>query len=369
MNISLVLSAYNNLNLTKKCYTHIRNLYPTVNLIISSGGSSDGTKDWGYSLNDLYTKFIHTDERISFSETYNRGVSLVETDKLVLIHNDMILGKNFLENLDKLLQENMLLSYMTVEPPIFNSHTRPGKLLLDLGSNFDNFKYDLFDKFVDNNSMDCQLYDGACFFMSLYKKTYDDIGGFDGKTFFPAFCEDDDFLFRAKLKGYELKTTECAITYHFVSQTSRFGNEMKEYTQQYEQHSNRNFIRKWGIPSSLIHSMNFLTIDKLTYDKKKMNLIINDEILFEKYIFFLEPLFDKITTTLNFESYINSEQQFTSSDLRNKFIDSDESNIIVYLNNDITNPDYESLCMLRMLYPNYKSAKYFIGNLDVEIIK
>lgn len=135
MNISMVLSAYNNLELTKKCYKHIKSLYPKSHLIISSGGSTDGTKEWGKSLNDPYTKFLHTDEQITFSETYNRGVSLVETDKLVLIHNDMILGKTFLENLDKLLQENMLLSYMTIEPPIFNSHSRPGKLLLTYFSN------------------------------------------------------------------------------------------------------------------------------------------------------------------------------------------------------------------------------------------
>ena len=281
----------------------------------------------------------------------------------------MILGKNFLENLDKLLQENMLLSYMTIEPPIFNSHTRPGKLLLDLGFNFDNFKYDLFDKFVSSNSMDCQLYDGACFFMSLYKKTFDNIGGFDGKTFFPAFCEDDDFLFRAKLLGYDLKTTECAITYHFVSQTSRFGNEMKDYTQQYEQHSNRNFIRKWGIPSNLMHSMDFLTKDNLSYNKRKMSLIINDGNLFEKYIYYLEPLFETIATNINPENYIQSEQRFTSFNLQDKFNQKNESDIIVYLKNDISDSDYENLCKLRLLYPHYNSGKYFIGNLDIEIKK
>lgn len=369
MNISLVMAVYNNIHLTKKCYERIRNIYPKQKLIISSGGSTDETNHWGTQLNDPYTKFIHTDVRISFSETYNIGVNHVDTEKLVLIHNDIVIGKNFLENLDKLLDRKTILSYLTIEPPIFNTHTRPGKLILDLGDNFENFRYQSFENLVETNSNNCTIYDGACFFMSLYKETYDDIGGFDGKTFFPAFCEDDDFLFRAKLRGYNLKTTECAITYHFVSQTSRFGVEMRDYTQQYEQHSNRNFIRKWGIPSALLHSIYFLSKDNPTYEKKKMCLIINDSTLFEKYIYILEPLFDKITTAFNFESYVSSEQRFTSFDLTNKFIESSESDITIYVNNDITESDYNFIPMMRLLYNDYESGRYFIGNLDVQIKK
>ena len=65
------------------------------------------------------------------------------------------------------------------------------------------------------------LVNGASLFMSGYKSMFEDVGFFDGFSFNPFFCEDDDFLIRAKLKGYKLKTTECAVTYHFVSKTSR----------------------------------------------------------------------------------------------------------------------------------------------------
>ena len=52
MNISLVLAVYNKLELTKECYRRIRLIYPEIPFIISSGGSSDGTKEWLESLND-----------------------------------------------------------------------------------------------------------------------------------------------------------------------------------------------------------------------------------------------------------------------------------------------------------------------------
>ena len=58
---------------------------------------------------------------------------------MALIHNDMVIGEGFLEAIERLLKPDMLLSYTTIEPPIFKGHQRPGKVLLDLGSGFYNF--------------------------------------------------------------------------------------------------------------------------------------------------------------------------------------------------------------------------------------
>jgi GT2 family glycosyltransferase len=201
----------------------------------------------------------------------------------------MVIGKH-LENIDKMLEEDMILSYTTIEPPVFAGHNRPGKILLNMGDDFDKFNYQLFDKYVEEHKDDCKLYDGAVFFMSMYKKVFEDIGGFDGKTFTPAFCEDDDFLLRAKLKGYKLKTTECAITYHFVSMTSRFGKDMKEDSSKYELNSNKNFVRKWGFqPCSSLNGL----FNKRRYKirKKTMCLVCDNKTLFVNYIFHLEPFF------------------------------------------------------------------------------
>ena len=149
MNISFVLAVYNKIELTKECYKKLRKVYPVAPLVISSGGSSDGTKEWLESLEDENLSFFHDDVRLTFSETYNAGIDLVDTDKLVLIHNDMVIGKNFLENLDRLLDENpnTLLSYTTIEPPIFAGHQRPGKVILDMGTGFNNFNQSSSDKF------------------------------------------------------------------------------------------------------------------------------------------------------------------------------------------------------------------------------
>ena len=74
MNITLVLAVLNKLDLTKDCYNHLRKIYPEAPLVISSGGSSDGTKEWLESLEDEYVSYFHDDERLTFSDTYNAGI-------------------------------------------------------------------------------------------------------------------------------------------------------------------------------------------------------------------------------------------------------------------------------------------------------
>jgi glycosyltransferase involved in cell wall biosynthesis len=163
MDITFVLAVLNKLDLTKNCYKHLRELYPTAPLVISSGGSTDGTKTWLEEISEIddYVTIFHDDDRLTFSDTYNTGIKLVDTEKLVLIHNDMVIGAGFLESIDRLLKPNMLLSYTTIEPPIFAGHKRPGKVIMDLGSGFENFDNFHFNSYVQQWKNSNNLYEGA----------------------------------------------------------------------------------------------------------------------------------------------------------------------------------------------------------------
>jgi GT2 family glycosyltransferase len=367
MSITFVLAVLNKLDLTKDCYNRLRKLYPQTPLVISSGGSSDGTKEWLESLDDQYLSFFHDDERLTFSDTYNAAINLVDTEKLVLIHNDMVIGEQFLENLDRLLDENpnTLLSYTTIEPPIFSGHKRPGKVILDCGTSFHNFNYSEFNRYVQDNKDNCNLYDGAVFFMSGYKKMFDDIGGFDGFSFSPCFCEDDDFLIRAKLKGYQLKTTDCAITYHFVSQTSRFSDDYKNDRQLIEFCSNRNFIRKWGIPFSSFLEIRYWEDPEFNYKTFSMGLTTRNK----SRLFDMEVFFDKIDLGEIPDDYIENEQKNTRYDLRSKFTLVDTVDVMIYETSPFTDEDIYTLHRLRLSIPHYEPGQYNIGNMLIEIRK
>lgn len=365
MNITFVLAVYNKLDLTKECYKHLRNVYPTAPLVISSGGSSDGTKEWLESLDDENVSYIHDDDRLTFSDTYNSGIKLVDTDKLVLIHNDMVIGEGFLESIERLLQPNMVLSYTTIEPPIFRGHQRPGKVLMDLGSGFEDFDGFNFNSYVQQWKDGSNLHDGAVFFMSGYKKMFEDVGFFDGFSFFPCFCEDDDFLVRAKLKGYDLKTCDSAIVYHFVSQTSRFSDDFKKDRALYEVCSNRNFVRKWGLPFSAFNEIRYWEEKDFKYKTFKMGLTTRSK----AYLMQIEPFFDKINLGAIPEDYIANEQKNTKYDLRSKFTLTDDVDVMIYETSPFDQMDLETLKKLRLSIPYYEAGEYQIGNMMIDIKK
>lgn len=367
MNITFVLAAYNKLDLTRNCYLRIRELYPDTPFVISSGGSTDGTKEWllETSENDVNLTIFHDDDRLTFSETYNSGIKLVDTEKLVLIHNDMIIGEGFLEAIERLLTPDMVLSYTTIEPPVFKGHQRPGKVLLDLGSSFDNFDYFNFNQYVNQNKNKDLLYDGAVFFMSGYKKMFEDVGFFDGFSFIPCFCEDDDFLIRAKLKGYKLKTCESAIVYHFVSQTSRFSDDFKNDRTIHEVSSNRNFIRKWGIPIGAFNELRYWEDTNFMYKTFTMGLITRNK----KRLMEIEPFFDKIDLGEIPEEYIQNEQSRTRYDLRSKFTLIDTVDVMISEVGEFDNEDLYTLRRLRLSIPYYEPGEYQVGNMLIEIKK
>ena len=365
MNITFVLAVYNKLILTQECYKRLRDVYPEAPLVISSGGSSDGTKEWLEGLNDNNLSYIHDDDRLAFSDTYNAGIKLVDTEKLVLIHNDMVIGEGFLEAIERLLKPDMLLSYTTIEPPIFKGHQRPGKVLLDLGSGFHNFDQFQFDQYVNKHKSGNNLYSGAVFFMSGYKKMFEDVGFFDGFSFFPCFCEDDDFLIRAKLKGYKLVTCDSAITYHFVSQTSRFSDEMKNNRMAIEYNSNRNFVRKWGLPISTFNEIRYWDDQVFTYKTFTMGLRSRNK----KNLGNVEPFFDKIDLGEIPEDYINEQQKNTNYDIRSKFLLTDMVDVVVYETAEFTDEDMMTIYRLRLSLPHYDVGEYMVGNMKIVIKK
>jgi hypothetical protein len=166
---------------------------------------------------------------------------------IVFVHNDIVLAPGFIENLEKHCNPNTVVSYTTIEPPIFAGHERPGKIIKDFSTDLETFDINKFYQFAAETveKYKDQTEPGIVFFMCMPKDKYLEIGGLDN-LYNPMFCEDDDLILRWKLLEMNLITSLDAITYHFVSKTSRFSEEYEKRTQQIELHSNRNFLRKWG---------------------------------------------------------------------------------------------------------------------------
>lgn len=299
-NISLLVGLKNNLDYNKHFYQTTRALYPDTEMCFVSYGSIDGTHEWLDSLADNNLKYFYSDEIKTFSDTFNKAAELATKDYVAYLHNDIVLTPGFLENLEKHVSDNNVVSYTTIEPPIFAGHERPGKLIHDLGTSLETFSKDALYEFVKTEQIKYldKTESGITFFMCMPRIKLLELGGLDN-LFNPMFCEDDDLIRRWHLFGMNCFTALDAICYHFVSKTSRFSEEYQNRTQQIELQSNKNFIRKWGTRSGA----------------SKYNIAIRVENCTMHLLEILEPWCDGIYSDADWMKYVTLEQPKTSYDL------------------------------------------------------
>lgn len=363
LNISLLVGLKNNLDYTQNFYKTTRELYPTAEICFTSYGSTDGTHEWLDSLTDSNLKFYYSDESKTFSDTFNKCAEIATKDYIVLLHNDIVLAPGFLERLVSRLAPNNVVSYTTVEPPIFTGHERPGKMIKDFGSDLETFKKEEFQKFAIEVSQEVEFFieKGAAFFMSLSKKVYTDMGGMDN-LFTPMFSEDDDLIARLIIQGLNLFTCLGAICYHFVSKTSRFSEEYKEITQQIEKESNRNFLRKWGGRT------------QGTIKRYKVGFFITNCNV--QTIELLEPFADHIyyNNETDCREYITLEQPKTKYDLSKRIVSNPsellDDYIIHFDANQLNNENGKLLNLFQDSLKQIKEVgKYEYGPFIIEAIK
>ena len=199
---------------------------------------------------------VSEDDTVTMGVNYNNAVAKAKGEKIILLHNDMVIKSGFVEQMDKDIIKGRITAYTRVEPPIYPD-TYAGKVLLDCGTSLETFNK---EKFLNFNIKDTTLLDGgAQMFFGCMKEDY---LGIDGYTF-QLFCEDDDLHLRHNIAGYEQKVSSAHV-YHFISKTSRVGDY-----QSVESESNLNFVKKWGFRKSEYN---------VVYNKKYVIINENDSI-------------------------------------------------------------------------------------------
>jgi len=214
--ISIIIpTTSKNKDYTQNILTNIREIYPNENEV---------------------EVIIEENDNVTLGINYNNAVAKANGEKIILLHNDMVIKPGFVETMDRHITKGRITTYTRVEPPIYLD-TYPGKVLLDCGYDLNSFNEEKFNQFdVEENLTD----GGSQLFFGCLKEDYI---GIDGYTF-KMFCEDDDLHLRYKLAEFEHKVSSAHV-YHFVSKTSRAGSY-----QEIEQQSNINFVKKWGFRNS-----------------------------------------------------------------------------------------------------------------------
>ena len=254
--LSFIIPSRNNKQYLEMCYNSIRKHTGYKHQIcFADDFSEDGT--WEY-LQEIKKKDDNITiwrnegpERLGLTILYDRLVRKFATnDRLIFFHSDMYLFPDAIDEVDKYLEEGVVVSLTRVEPPLHPAG--PEKIIQDFGVEPDNFKEMELLSWYNRYEPPQETTEGIFAPWAITRKDFEEIGGHD-PLFRPQSKEDSDIFNRLHLNGVKFVQTWKGLVYHLTSRGSRFnpysggapGKDSPEWL--YTTTKNmRNFIRKWG---------------------------------------------------------------------------------------------------------------------------
>jgi len=363
--IAFCIPSYNNLQHLKNVYKSICKNTPEAKIIFLDDGSTDGTYDWLMSLpkDNLYTPY-RSKERVGHTILYDKGISLVEEEIVGILHADMIVGPNYVENILKHLQPGKVVCATRIEPPLHPEGKE--KIIKDFGMDFDTLDIPAFEKYVleVQEEFKDQTTKGMFAPWVLYKEDFQKIGGHD-PLFAPFPYEDSDIFQRWILNGYELIQSRDAFVYHLTCRGHRWNEQIGKDDNYYKLVSNRaarNYLRKWG---------SWIKNDEYQYpiisSKYDIGFIIkncNPQLLET-----LELWCSTIYVDCDYEQYIKKEQPNTLFDLHDRIkpYDNEKQNEIL-ISFDANQLNQNSFQLIQQFSDIIKDNGE-IGSFELDIFK
>jgi glycosyltransferase involved in cell wall biosynthesis len=248
--VSFIIPSYNNLQHLKNVYASILKHAPEAEIVLLDDGSTDGTYDW---MKERYAEdenlaILRVEERIGHTILYDKGIEYATNDIVGILHADMIIGPNYVENLLKHLEPGKVVCATRIEPPLHPEGKE--KIIRDFGMDFDTLNIDAFESFAleSQNEFKDQTTKGMFAPWILYKKDFQAIGGHD-PLFAPFPYEDSDIFQRWILAGYELIQSRDSFVYHLTCRGHRWNEQIGKDDNYYKivsARASRNYLRKWG---------------------------------------------------------------------------------------------------------------------------
>ena len=362
--ISFIIPSYNNLKHLKNVYTSIQKHASKAEVILLDDGSNDGTWEWIQQQDCIKYR---SEERVGHTILYDKGIELATNDIVGILHADMILGPNYVENLVKHLKPGKVICATRIEPPLHPEGKE--KIIRDFGMDFDTLNIDIFEQFVSvtQNEFKDQTTKGMFAPWIIFKSDFQAIGGHD-PIFAPFPYEDSDIFQRWILAGYELIQSRDSFVYHLTCRGHRWNEQIgkdDDYYKIVSQRAARNYLRKWG---------SWIKNDEYQYPtiSPKYNIAYVVKNCPDQLLTTLEPWCDRIYIENQdiVNIYIDREQENTSFDLSKRvFIESNndpigENDIVVEF--DATQLTQQNFHLL-MQMPNIIQESGEIGKFELDI--
>lgn len=200
--VSIIMANWNGGKIYEECLASLEKIiYPNWELIVVDNGSTDGTTK--LSLNTKYkipkTKLIENKTNVGFAPANNQGYKVSLGKYLLLLNNDTLVPKDFLNVMVEKMENEDNLSVLQPKIKIMD---KP-KYLDNAGSFFTKIGFLHHWGFMQKDrkefSREREVFatKGAC--MLIRKSVVDKLGLFDGD--FMSYFEETDFCWRVWLSG------------------------------------------------------------------------------------------------------------------------------------------------------------------------
>jgi glycosyltransferase involved in cell wall biosynthesis len=376
--ISFIIPSYNNLQHLKNVYASIQKYAPSAEVILLDDGSTDGSWEWMQHIETQpgnTTRIIRSEERVGHTILYDTGIDIATNEIVGILHADMILGPNYIENMIKHLQPGNVVCATRIEPPLHPAGKE--KIIMDFGMDFDTLDIDAFEQFVVDaqGQYKDQTTTGMFAPWIIYKKDFQAIGGHD-PLFAPFPYEDSDIFQRWILAGYKLIQSRDAFVYHLTCRGHRWTDTIgqdDDYFKVASARAARNYIRKWG---------SWIKNDELQHPiiNSKYNIAFRVTNCNMTLLQTLETWCDRIYIDDGMQklidSYIETEQPNTLLDLTKRVFcigyndPAGENDIVVSIDgNTFTQLDFQYIQILsEILKDSGQPGTFRLGNCQISIV-
>lgn len=389
MRVTFIIPCRNNLQYLRQAVSSIEEHYgDSHDIVVLDDASTDGT--WEWITNNLNGENIKTyrnesNDRVGHTVLYDIGISMASTDLVTILHSDMIVTKNYVENMVKHIERGIVVSGTRIEPPLHPPG--PEKLVQHFGFEPDEFlkKKVEFESFVEQQQRlnNGKTTTGIFAPWLIYKDDFIAVGGHD-LLFAPMELEDSDIFNRFVMNGYRLIQSRDAFVYHMTCRGSRFkdGIEIEKEiplpdgtiwykpkdSQEYlelRQIKFREWYRKWH--SNVLHDSFMMPIVPIVYKTKFTVTNCNQQLLS-----ILEPFSDKIVVDCDVNEYIARESKNTMYDLQSRVVNEDNDHYPVEVSVDGTKIDagfMETIVNLPYIIEESgeTNGSFSIGNIEIEL--
>lgn len=319
MNISFIIPSRNNLKYLKQAYKSIREYSKECEVILLDDASTDGTWDWIQRTANVDSRLLHYQnkgpERVGHTVLYDIGVKMCSNSIFSILHADMIITPNYVQNILKHSKPGTIVAGTRIEPPLHPPG--PEKIVADFGIEPETFQQEKFLQAVKSYEVENKgkTTEGIFAPWTMYKADFIAIGGHD-KLFAPMELEDSDIFNRMFLAGYKFVQARDAFVYHMTCRGSRFKdgveieqkinlkgggvwNKPKDSEEYLELRKTKfkEWWRKWH--TNVLHNEEMLPIVAPRYNTAFIITNCNQELIQA-----LEPWCDEMWVDCPFEEYI-----------------------------------------------------------------